>query len=121
MAHRMNSGPAGGQSDPSSTGNRPKQPRMSGRSWMVLLGFVLLFNIVFYYVQLNSRMASKAAQTTLSYSTFTSQVKSGNIKDANVDATEITGAFKKPYPKDGKKYDRYSTIITTDLTKDTVA
>jgi cell division protease FtsH len=94
---------------------------MSGRGWLVLLGLVLLFNIIFYYAQLNARMQSTVATTTLSYTTFVSQVQAGDIKNANVDGTEISGAFRKPYTSSGKKYDRYSTIITTDLTPKTVS
>jgi cell division protease FtsH len=121
MGRPMNSGPTGGQSDPASGGNRAPQPRMSGRQWIVLLGIALLFNIVFYYAQLNSSMKSQPAQTTLNYTTFVSQVQSGHIKDANVQSTEITGDFKSPYVLKGKKYGRYSTIITTDLTPTVVS
>jgi len=94
---------------------------MSGRQWAVLFGIALLFNVVFYYAQLNANMKSQPAQTTLSYSAFVTQVQGGHIKDADVKGTEVTGSFKSPYVLKGKKYGRYSTIITTDLTPTLVA
>ncbi|HEY8765991.1 MAG TPA: ATP-dependent metallopeptidase FtsH/Yme1/Tma family protein, partial [Dehalococcoidia bacterium] len=116
MGQPMSNGPTGGQSDPAAGKSRPRQPRMTGRQWVILLGIALLFNIAFYYAQLNANMKSQPAQTTLSYSAFVTQVQGGHIKDADVKGTEVTGSFKSPYVLKGKKYGRYSTIITTDLT-----
>jgi cell division protease FtsH len=121
MAQRANSGPTGGQEDPAGPANRAPQSQMSGRRWLVLLGLALLFNIVFYYVQLESNMGSKPAQTTLSYSTFVQQVQRGNIKTATVQGTQVQGDFKKPYKSGGKSYGRFTTTITTSLTNNLVS
>ncbi|HEX8916868.1 MAG TPA: ATP-dependent metallopeptidase FtsH/Yme1/Tma family protein, partial [Chloroflexota bacterium] len=121
MAQRMNSGPTGGRGDPERSSTPPPQPRMSGRGWAVLLGLVLLFNILFYYAQLAAGGNSKVRQTTLSYSAFTAQVQKGNIKNANVQSTQVTGDFKTPYAYKGKTYGRYSSIIATNLTPSLVS
>jgi cell division protease FtsH len=121
MAQRMNSGPTGGQGDPANTPNRPPQQRLSGRGWLILLGITLVFNIAFYYAEVQASMKNQPPQTTLSYSTFIKEVQQGQIKNANVQGTEIKGDFKNPYKIKDKSYGRYSTIIATNLTPTVVA
>jgi cell division protease FtsH len=103
------------QIGPPGSGARPPQTQMTARRWLVLIGLVLLFNIVFYYAQLAAG-PGKPAQTTLSYSTFTSQVQAGNIKTAIINGTDVQGTFKHPYKgTGGKTYGRYSTTILSDV------
>jgi cell division protease FtsH len=116
MAQQMNSGPTGGRNDPAGTPGRTPQPRMSGRGWLVLLALALLFNIGFYYAEVQAGMRAQTPQTALTYSTFVAQVQSGRIKNANVKGSQISGDFSKPYTAGGKTYKRYTTTITTDLT-----
>src|SRR5450756_70234 len=104
---QMNSGPTGGQRDPSRPRTDPPTPRLAGRNWIVLLGMLFLFNIVFYAFQVGSNMNAKPAQTTLSYTAFVTQIQSGNIKNATVQGTDVHGDFKTPYKLGGKTYGRY--------------
>jgi cell division protease FtsH len=89
---------------------------MSGRNWITLLVLALLFNIVFYYLQLQATMRSQTPPLSLSYSAFVAQVRNGHVKNANVEGSQITGAFKAPVRSGTKRYTRYTTIITSDLT-----
>lgn len=94
---------------------KPPQSQLSGRRWLGLVGFVLLFNVVFYALQLGTS-GNKSPRISLSYSTFVNQTKAGNIKKANVSTSSVDGDFKHPYRgAKGKSYPRYTTTITTDV------
>ncbi|GAC1472991.1 MAG: ATP-dependent zinc metalloprotease FtsH [Chloroflexota bacterium] len=88
---------------------------------MVLLGFLFLFNIVFYYAQLGAQGNSLTARTPLSYSGFVNQVRDGNVRRARVQGTEITGDLKRHISFRGKSYGRFVAVISTDLTPSTVS
>src|SRR5579872_1627109 len=91
----------------------PPSPRMSARRWITLIGLVILFNFVFYYLQLGT--TSTTPQTTLSYSAFVTQVQRHNIKNATISGTDASGNFRKPYKTGGKSYTRYTTTIVSDV------
>ena len=102
----------------------PPRSRLSGRGWLILLGIVFLFNVIYYAVTVQSNMSSQGAQTTLSYSAFVDQVRAGTIKDASVSADTISGHFKTPYkdPSNSKKtYKRYTTTVFSEVLNSTVA
>src|SRR5207302_171869 len=110
-----------GQGDPAGSGNKRPQPRMSGRSWIALLVFTILFNIVFYWIQLAAGGYTNAPQTTLSYSAFVAQVRQGHVMYATSNGTEVHGHLKKLYKTGGKSFPRYTTTISTDLTPSVVS
>ncbi len=113
-----------GPGGPRGKGTPPGRFRLSTRGWMVTIGLVLLFNFIFYLPQLSS-MSSKSTQTDLTYSTFINQVQAGNIHDARVSGTTITGSFVKPYSAkvNGKTatYKQFSTVILSELVNSTVS
>lgn len=110
-----------GQNGPDHPGSGPPQPRMSRQLWLILVGVVLLFNLVFYYGQLGSSMTPQPPQTTLSYSAFVAQVQAGNVKTATIKGTDARGDFTKPYKGAlGKTYGRYDTTIVPDLIRTVV-
>ncbi len=103
--------PQGSQS--ASGGSRPQPPRlrMSGRSWLIWLIFLILFNAIFYAPFLNS--SSQKPTITLPYSTFLAQARAGTVKTADLSSSTATGDFNKPYkdPSSGKTYIRYTTTL----------
>jgi cell division protease FtsH len=84
---------------------------MSGRSWLVWLILLIVFNAIFYAPFLNP--SSQQPTVTLPYSTFLSQVRAGTIKTADISSSTATGDFRAPYrdPSSGKTYPRYTTTL----------
>src|SRR5579872_5870142 len=97
---RRSAGPGG----PAGPNDRPT-PRfqLSGRRWLVLIGLVILFDIVFYSIQAGVS-SSSTPQTTISYTTLVTQAQKHNIKTATVSDTDAHGDFVKPYKFNGKSY-----------------
>jgi cell division protease FtsH len=86
---------------------------LTGRSWLVLLGMVLLFNVIFYYTQLPQ---GAQARVSMTYTTFTHQVSKHDVKNASIQGDVVNGDLSKPYKTGGKTYTHYSTTIPPNLT-----
>lgn len=97
---------------PGPSGNRPPNMRLSGRTWLFVLGGVLLFNIIFYYAQIPQKTGSRI---TVSYSTLIHQVNSGTVKTATISGDAVSGDFKGTYKFKGKTYTHYQATTPTDL------
>ncbi|HWE61144.1 MAG TPA: ATP-dependent zinc metalloprotease FtsH [Chloroflexota bacterium] len=103
---------SGQQSSPTPSGGpsgRPPRVGMSGRTWIIFLIVLLLFNVVFYGPLLNS--TSTNPTVTLPYSTFLTQVKANDIKTANISTDTVDGSFVHPYKASGKTYSQYTTTL----------
>ncbi|GAC1470365.1 MAG: ATP-dependent zinc metalloprotease FtsH [Chloroflexota bacterium] len=87
---------------------------MSGRGWLILIGIVLLFDIVFYYAQLGNT-STAGAETKLSYSAYIAQIRAGNVRDASIAGNTVTGHFKATYTLNKKPYKRYTTTVLPQL------
>ncbi len=90
-----------------------KGPRfgISGRTWIIWLIILLIFNIVFYGPLIEGQGNSHTV--TLSYSTLLAQVKAGDIKTASISDNTVEGDFKKPYQetKGGPTYQHYTANL----------
>jgi cell division protease FtsH len=72
---------------------------------------LLVFNVVFYGPLFSHTSSSPTVD--LPYSTFLTQVDTGNIKTAVISSSTAGGDFKSPYkdPKAGTKYSHYTTTL----------
>jgi cell division protease FtsH len=86
---------------------------MSGRSWLIVLGIVLLFDILFYAPFVGGGTSNSSPQISLIYSQFLSQVNANNIATASIASDSANGSFKKTYvnPSDHLSYGRYSVTL----------
>ncbi|MGH2441790.1 MAG: ATP-dependent zinc metalloprotease FtsH [Chloroflexota bacterium] len=110
-----NQSPRSGPGGPGGPGNRPRFS-MSGRTWIIVLVLVVLFNAIYYSFQVQQNMTGSGARTTLTYTTFLSQLKAGDIKNATINGTEIQGDFKHLYKNSaGHTYGHYQATIATQL------
>ncbi len=93
------------------SGGLPPRRPLSGRTWLVTLVIVLLFDVLFYAPFMGS--ATSSPQTSLTYSQFLSQVKANNIATASVSTDTASGNFTKSYvnPTDHKSYGRYTVTL----------
>src|SRR5579875_3744637 len=91
----------------------PRSPRMglSVRSWIIWLAVILVFNVVFYGPLFNHTTSTPT--TTLSYSTFLTQAKAGNIATARISSTTADGDFRRPYKAPGSNtaYRHYTVTL----------
>jgi cell division protease FtsH len=92
-------------------GKRPPRMRFSGRSWLITLALVIIFDLIFYLPAMNN--SSAGPQTTLSYSTFLAQVRANNIATAQVSTDNVNGKFRTPYrtSSNSTSFQRYSTTL----------
>src|SRR5277367_3587565 len=91
---QKNAGPGG-------KGVLPPRRPLSGRTWLITLIVVLLFDVLFYAPFVST---SSTPQTSLTYSQFLSQIKANNIATAQVSADSASGNFTKTFvnPTDHK-------------------
>jgi len=82
----------------------PQRPRMSPRTWWIMLGVVVLFNVIFYYGSFGTTSSTKGAQTSISYSTFIAQARADNVATASISEDAANGDFRKPYKTGGKPW-----------------
>ena len=75
-----------------SQGNTPRSPR----SWIQLLLFVLLINLLFYGPLIFSSIGGQQTTINLSYTSFLQQVQQGNVKDVTLNGNAVSGDFKTP-------------------------
>jgi cell division protease FtsH len=96
---------------------------MTMRHWWVIVAALLLFNLVYYYVDLGMRTTKQGASITVPYSTFISQVEGNRIKDADLNGDVISGGYRSAYkdPATHKLFPRYSTTLLPELISPTVA
>ncbi|MGH2343929.1 MAG: ATP-dependent zinc metalloprotease FtsH, partial [Chloroflexota bacterium] len=91
----------------------PKRPRfgISGRTWIIWLVILLVFNIFFYGPLIDRQSSSQTV--TLPYSTFLDQVKAGHIKTASISSSTAEGDFKSTYRESagGTAYQHYTTNL----------
>ncbi|MDB5056823.1 MAG: ATP-dependent metalloprotease FtsH, partial [Chloroflexi bacterium] len=106
---RRNAPPDSGS--PAGTGSRPPRRRFSGRSWLITLVLVIIFDLLFYLPAMNTSNAGP--QVTLSYSTFLAQVRANNIATAQIATDTATGNFRKPFhtANNTTNFTRYSTTL----------
>ena len=92
-------------------GRQPPRPIMSGRTWLITLAVVLLFDLLFYIPLLGSSNANP--QISLSYSGFLAQVRANNVATAKISTDSVNGDFKKAYinPANHNSYKRYTTTL----------
>ncbi len=116
MNDPRNSDPPGGRNTPpGGPGNRPPRPQISGRTWLTLLVFVILFNVLVYGPLFSSFSSGKAPQADIKYSEFKNQVRANNIKTAVFSASDISGQFNHDYKMPGQTtvYTSYDTTLLT--------
>ncbi len=75
-----------------SQGNTPRSPR----SWIQLLLFVLLINLLFYGPLIFSSIGGQQTTINLSYTSFLQRVQQGNVKDVTLNGNAVSGDFKTP-------------------------
>lgn len=115
MLGNRNSPPTGGVDDPS-VRSKNQRPGMSNRTWWLFVLAFVIFNLFFY----GARMAAgnqTNPSVALSYSTFVSQIRAGDIAIANVTTDTVDGTFRHPYknPATGKIFSHYSTSLVPQL------
>ena len=94
--------------------SRKPRPTMSGRSWLVWLVLLILFNVIFYEPLMSP---SSNATISLPYSTFIAQARAGTIKTAKINTDSVGGDFRTSYkdPSSGKTYSSYTaTLLPVD-------
>jgi len=116
--------PTGGTQDPAGPGNQQKRPpRISNRTWWLIIAAFFLFNLLYYGSQMSS-IGQKAPPTpiSISYTTFVAQVRAHNVTSASVSGNTIEGDFKHSYtdPSSKKSSIRYTTTIVPELLSSTV-
>ena len=87
MNDPRNRAPLEGGPGPGGPGSRPPRPQFSGRAWLIMLVFVLLFDLIFYSGFFANRGAQQPVQVTIPYSTFVAQVDANNVKTAKLSST----------------------------------
>jgi cell division protease FtsH len=109
----QNSPPTGGTQDPARPTNRP--PRLSSRTWWILLAIFVAFNLFFYGSQVST--TNQAPRLSMSYTAFVGQIRAHNVKNANLSGDTIDGDFKSTYkdPSSKKTYTRYTTTVLPEL------
>lgn len=114
MIGRQNSPPTGGTNDPGASGQN-RRPRISNRTWWIVVLIFLLFNLFYYGSQMS--LGSKPTPAGIYYSTFVAQVRANNVATATISGDAVNGNFKNPYkdPATGKTYTTYTTTVTSQL------
>ncbi len=74
------------QNKPSPT---PQKPKIQWFWWLIAIG-LLIWNVFAFLPK------SKPTSVTIPYSTFLSQIKSGNVVSVEISGSEISGQFSKP-------------------------
>jgi cell division protease FtsH len=113
----QNSPPTGGTKDPAGPGGKaPRTPRISTRTWWILVAAFIIFDLFFYGSQMVS--SSRSSTISLPYNTFISQITSNNISTVHFSGTAVDGDFHKEYkdPSSGKTYTKYTTTVFSEVT-----
>jgi len=77
-------------SQPPSDQPKPKPPRVSPLSWIILIA-LFIWNIWTLRPQVQTEIA-------IPYTAFVEQVKAGNVKDVQIDSAQISGDFQTGLP-----------------------
>jgi cell division protease FtsH len=111
----QNSPPTDGTKDPARSGNKtPRPPRISTRTWWILVAAFIIFDLFFYGSQM---VRNNQSSVSLPYNTFVSQLNARNISTVHISGNSVDGDFRKPYkdPSNGKTYTRYTTTVFNEL------
>jgi cell division protease FtsH len=112
----QNSPPTGGTKDPagSGKGNQRRGPRISTRTWWILVAGFIIFDLFFYGKQM---VATNKSTVGVSYNTFIAQLTENNVSTVHISGNAVDGDFHKPYkdPSTGKTYTRYTTTVFNEL------
>ncbi|MCL4560306.1 MAG: ATP-dependent zinc metalloprotease FtsH [Chloroflexi bacterium] len=94
---------------------KPKKPQLSWFWWVLLIGLIV-WNVISFWPQ-------GQPVANIPYSTFTSEVNSGNVANVTINGSSITGTFTKSinFPSSSQSgsttqaYTQFSTNFPTDV------
>src|SRR5579884_3236380 len=77
--------------------------------WLVIVAVLLAWNLVAYVASRN------ATSVSIPYSTFVSEVESGNVTSVTLSGSEIAGEFKTPYKEKKQSYHVFTTVFPAEV------
>jgi len=102
-------GTGGGGPQGPGAGNQPQRPRLTRRTYIIIMIVAILFNFLVYVPWLSNN--SHGPQVTLAYSAFLAQANKNTLQTATFADTTISGDFKSKstYSASGHNYTSYTT------------